>query len=229
MNDTNFYWSEGNAKLLKTAKAWEKRFGTRAKFVCFNIPRLRSEAGQSTCPYAGVCADYCYADQGRLSMPMARASRERNLDILNGMSWKELREALCEDLDRSRTLTHVRIHDSGDFFSRRYYRTWLSVAGHFPHLTFYAYTKSIPFLDWDAHPANFRVTQSVGGKRDKDIDLSRPHAQVFVSEADRKRAGYCDGNKSDIPAILGQTRIGLVYHGTRHLGEDSRRRLEVIA
>lgn len=229
MQDFNFYWSEGNAKLNKTAKVWEKRFGTPAKFVCFNIPRLKSATGQTTCPYAGVCADFCYADQGRLGMPAAKAVREENLDVINGMSWGQVREALCEDLSRKRLVTHVRIHDSGDFFSRRYYRTWLSVAGHFPHLTFYAYTKSIPLIDWDAHPKNFRLVQSVGGKRDHDIDTTRPHAQVFVSDKDRKRAGYCDGNKSDIPAILGNTKIGLVYHGTRNLGEDSRRHLEVVA
>lgn len=229
MTEFNFYWSSGNEKMLKTAKAWEKRFGKRAKIVSFNIPRLESEDGQKTCPYAGVCAAYCYADQGRFAMPMAKASRERNLEAINRMSWDEVGEGLCEDLSRFRLLTHVRIHDSGDFFSRQYYRTWMDVAGRCPDVIFYAYTKSIPLIDWDAHPPNFRVVQSVGGKRDKDINLERPHAQVFVSDADRKRAGYCNGNKDDIPAILGQTKIGLVYHGTRNLDEDSRRRLEIVA
>lgn len=229
MNDYNFYWSNGNAKMLKTAKAWQKRFKTEAKIASFNIPRLHSADGQKTCPYAGICAAYCYADQGRMGMPMAKAVREHNLEMLNKMSWDDVGNALIEDLERSRTLTHVRIHDSGDFFSRGYYHTWLSVCEHFPHLVFYAYTKSIPLIDWKAHPKNFRLVQSVGGKRDKDIDMSKPHARVFVSEADRKRAGYCDGNISDLPAILGNTKIGLVYHGTRKLADKSRKHLEVVA
>lgn len=229
MSDYNFYWSTGNEKMIKTAKAWARRFGTEARFVSFNIPRLHSEDGQKTCPYAGICAAYCYADQGRMGMPVAKATRERNLEAINNMSWSDLEEALNEDLSRYRFLTHVRIHDSGDFFSRQYYRTWLNVSDQFPDITFYAYTKSIPLIDWDAHPPNFRLVQSVGGKRDKDINFDKPHAQVFVSEADRKRKGYCDGNISDLPAILGHRKIGLVYHGTRHLTEDSRRRLEVLA
>lgn len=229
MSDTNFYWSLGNEKMIKTAKAWEKRFRTPARIVSFNLPRLQSEDGQKTCPYAGVCAAYCYADQGRLAMPMAKASRERNLEAINKMGWDKVFDALCEDLSRFQVLTHVRIHDSGDFFSRQYYRTWVEVAAQFPEFIFYAYTKSIPLIDWEAHPGNFRLVQSVGGKRDKDIDFDKPHAQVFVSEADRKREGYCDGNASDLPAILGYKKIGLVYHGTRKLSEDSRQHLKVVA
>lgn len=229
MEDFNFYWSKGNEKLNKTAKKWEKRFGSKARFVGFNIPRLNSASGQTTCPYAGVCAEYCYADQGRFAMPMSKRTREHNLDLINKMGWGEICDAFVEDLQRLRSITHVRIHDSGDFFSRRYYQTWIRTAQELPNLLFYAYTKSLPLIDWDAHPENFRLVQSVGGKRDHDIDETRPHAKVFVSHADRKRAGYCDGNASDMPAILGQTRIGLVYHGTRLLDDESRRHLEVIA
>jgi hypothetical protein len=229
MEDFNFFWSKGNEKLNKTARLWEKRFDSHARFASFNIPRLMSENGQTTCPYAGVCKEYCYADQGRFAMQTSQRTREHNLNLINRMSWDSICEGLVEDLHRQRSLTHIRIHDSGDFFSRGYYQTWIRVAQQLPDLLFYAYTKSIPLIDWDAHPENFRVTQSVGGKRDHDIDLSRPHAQVFVDEEDRKRAGYCDGNASDMPAILGQTRIGLVYHGTRLLDEDSRRHLEVVA
>ncbi len=217
---STFFWSDGNAKMIKTAKAWEKRFGTTARFVSFNIPRLRAEGGQRTCPYAGACADICYAGQGRMGMPNAMNARERNLADINRRTMPQLRDDIIEDLSSMWKTTHIRIHDSGDFFSRAYYRMWLEVAERCPDLIFYAYTKSIPFLEWDAHPKNFSVVQSLGGKRDDDIDLERPHARIFPSDRERQEEGYCDGNVSDLPAVLGQLRIGLVYHGVRLLTRE---------
>lgn len=224
-----FYWSDGNQKMLKTAKAWEARFKSPARIISFNIPRLRAESGQVTCPYAGTCADICYAGQGRMAMPAAMYARERNLKLINVSGMENVRDMLIDDVSRMISTTHVRVHDSGDWFSREYYRVWLETAEACQGITFYAYTKSIPFLDWDAHPRNFRVVQSSSGKRDAQIDLRRPHAKIFASEAERKKAGYCDGNVSDIPAILGQIKIGLVYHGNRKLTEDQAVRLRVLA
>jgi len=223
----NFFWSDGNGKMNKTAKLWEKRFGKEAKFVSFNIPQLRSQTGQATCPYAGSCADICYAGQGRMAFAAAKAARERNLEHINSLSQTRLVAKLVADIDRMRKTTHIRIHDSGDFFRRSYYRAWMKVAEECSDKTFYAYTKSIPMLEWDEHPGNFRIVQSIGGKRDKDIDMDRPHSRIFATEADRKRAGYCDGNVSDIPAVLGQKRIGLVYHGVRSLTERDLVKLRV--
>ncbi len=225
----NFFWSENNGKMNKTAKLWEKRFGKAAKFVSFNLPQLKSESGQRTCPYAGACADVCYAGQGRMAFSAARAARERNLAHINKLTPREISAKLLEDIERFRSVTHVRIHDSGDFFKRSYYRAWLRVAESAPDITFYAYTKSIPFIDWDLHPRNFRLTQSLGGKRDHEVDMSRPHSRIFASESERKQHGYVDGNVSDIPAVIGQVKIGLVYHGVRKLTEDNLVQLRMSA
>lgn len=224
----NFNWSENNGKLKKTAKKWKERFGRKAKIISFNIPQLKSETGQKTCPYAGYCADICYAGQGRMALAPALAVRERNLALLNEMTPKQMRDAFSEDIESFRTVTHIRIHDSGDFFKRSYYQAWVKAAGEFPEIIFYAYTKSLPFLAWDSHPPNLRITQSIGGKRDKDIDEKRPHSRIFANDRDRKRVGYCDGNDSDIPAILGQRRIGLVYHGVKSLRIEDRHRLSIL-
>ncbi len=143
----NFFWSDENEKMLKTAKAWKDRFGRRARFVSFNLPRLQSDSGQRTCPYAGTCADICYAGQGRMGMPAATSTRERNLNKINQLTMPKVRDALIVDINRMLSTTHIRIHDSGDFFSRPYYRAWVEVAEACPEMIFYAYTKSIPFLD----------------------------------------------------------------------------------
>ena len=207
--------------MLKTAKLWEKRFGKKAKFVSFNIPRLRSSDGQVTCPYDGTCADICYAGQGRMIMAASIQSRERNLAHINRISFSSLRDKVAEDVRSMDTVTHIRIHDSGDFFSRPYYHAWIEIAEMCPKVIFYAYTKSIPFLEWDNHPSNFRIVQSLGGSKDYDIDLNRPHAKIFATEQERKMQKYCDGNSSDIPAVLGYNRIGLVYHGNKKLTEEN--------
>jgi len=229
MSPRNFFWSDGNAKMTKTAKLWEQRFGKAAKFVSFNIPQLQSKTGQRTCPYAGDCADICYASQGRMAFAAAKEARERNLAHINKLSEPRLVAQLVADIDRMRKTTHIRIHDSGDFFKRSYYRAWVKVAEECPDTVFYAYTKSIPMLDFDTHPENFRVIQSLGGKRDKDIDMERPHARIFASIAERKRARYTDGNESDIPAVLGYKKIGLVYHGVRGLTDKNLVQIRAMA
>jgi len=186
---------------------------------------LRSKTGQVICPYAGICADICYADQGRLKLFSAKRVREKNLTLVNKLTPTQLRDAIIDDIINMRNVTHIRMHDSGDFFSKSYYRTWVNIAQDVKWITFYTYTKSIPFLDWDSHPDNLRIVQSMGGKRDSEIDICYPHAKVFPTLQERKRAGYSDGNKSDIPAVLGYKRIGLVYHGVRGLSEHEITRL----
>lgn len=213
----------------KTAKHWKEKFGTKARFVGFNIPQLRSFTGQTTCPYAGDCADVCYAGQGRMIWKNVVAPREDNLKVINELKNKkrQLADLLISDLEKKKTVTHVRIHDSGDFFAKWYYHAWVFVAEKLPNKIFYAYTKSIPFLQWDQHPDNFRVVQSEGGKRDHDIDRTKPHARIFASDEDRLALGYCDGNVDDIPAVVGENKIGLVYHGVKNLTEQDLVKLKV--
>jgi len=43
----------------------------------------------------------------------------------------------------------VRIHSSGDFFSNSYINMWERIIKDFPHIKFYAYTKSKDFFDFD--------------------------------------------------------------------------------
>jgi hypothetical protein len=69
-----------------------------------------------------------------------------------------------------------------------------------------------------AIPDNFRVTYSFGGKFDSQID--GPNARIFATLDERIAAGYVDGNESDMPAILGEHNIGLVYHGNKKPTEE---------
>lgn len=86
-----------------------------------------------------------------------------------------------------------------------------------PHVTFYAYTKSL-HLDLHSNlPANFKLVQSLGGKYDDRVNLSMPHSRIFSDDEARISAGYVDGNVDDMSAINGDIKIGLVYHGTKNM------------
>lgn len=168
---------------------------------------------RNTCPGALACRAVCFAKQGRYNMPNVKGARTFNLSFSQSDGFVA---GIIADLGRMRKVDTVRVHDSGDFYSQEYFDKWCEIARAMPHLTFYAYTKSL-HLDIDGAPENFRVTQSLGGKYDASVDLSRPHSRIFADDDARIAAGYIDGNVSDAPAIQGLVQIGLVYHGQRHL------------
>jgi hypothetical protein len=114
----------------------------------------------------------------------------------------------------TKTVAVIRLHDSGDFFKKWYVEAWVEVIKRHPNILFYAYTKSFPMFKGIDLPSNFRVTYSFGGKWDKKID--GPNSRIFPTLDDRIKAGYVDGNDSDMPAILGEHNIGLVYHGVKN-------------
>ena len=199
-------WTKGNSKLKKT--------GT----IGFGLPAFRSSGGFKTCPMAGACAAVCYARQGAYTWPSTIAAREYNLRIARSSTFAE---SAISDLSKMRNVKTVRIHDSGDFFSQAYFDAWTRIAQAFPGILFYAYTKSL-HLDMSQAPSNLKITQSMGGILDKKINPAKSHARIFSSDAARIAAGYLDGNSSDGdgPAMRGEIRIGLVYHGTKNLTEN---------
>lgn len=207
----NAKWNK-NEKLSKTSGVgfWNVLgFGLPADHTFLD----RNLVERNTCPGALACRAVCFAKQGGYRFPDSIAAREHNLAFAQSEGFVA---GIIADLRRKRSVNTVRVHDSGDFFSQEYFDKWCVIARAMPHLTFYAYTKSLT-LDLTGAPANFKITQSLGGKYDASVDLSRPHSRIFSTHDDRERAGYIDGNVSDAPAIQGLVQIGLVYHGGRNL------------
>jgi hypothetical protein len=56
--------------------------------------------------------------------------------------------------DKQKKFTHVRIHESGDFYNQAYVNKWVEIVKHFPNLQFLAYTKSnhLDFTELAAQP-----------------------------------------------------------------------------
>ena len=169
-----------------------------------------------TCPEAGACAQFCYARNGTYLFRNVKQAHARNLKMVldNLEGWKS---AMVAELQakKFRDGKHVRVHDSGDFFSDDYLSAWLEVARQVPDVVFYAYTKEVKrfkrLVEGKA-PENFRWLYSLGGKQDHLIDrVNDRHAEVFPSEAALEEAGYFNQEESDLLAIYAPTnRIGIV-------------------
>jgi hypothetical protein len=207
----NAKWNK-NEKLAKTTGTGFYRvvgFGIPADHTFYDANLVE----RNTCPGALACRAVCFAKQGRYVMPNVKGARAHNLALSQDDSFTAF---IIGDLARMRSVDTVRIHDSGDFYSQEYLNKWAIIARALPHLTFYAYTKSL-HLDFSGLPANFKVTQSLGGRFDNLVNLRAPHSRIFADHDARIAAGYIDGNISDAPAIQGLVQIGLVYHGQRNL------------
>lgn len=203
--------SDGNTKLVKTS-------GESYKVIGFGIPADYSAIlmGEhiNTCPGASACKAVCYAKQGRYIMEGVHNAKLNNLKASVLPSFVD---DTVSELKRRRSYNVIRIHDAGDFYNQEYYNRWCDIARAMPDRIFYAYTKALHLDLYTGKPDNLRIIQSLGGKHDALVDMSRPHSRIFSSDDARIIAGYVDGNVNDIPAIEGQTNIGLVYHGVRKL------------
>jgi hypothetical protein len=210
-------WSHGNTKLAKTGallgfQVWS-----------FNLPAFESSMGFRVCPGAASCAAICYAQQGWFHRSVVAGLREDNLAELRRCGnrvpaiAKLLRELVAGLPD---VVGGVRLHDSGDFYSRHYLEAWMRTIAADPGRVYYAYTKSVPLFRGLDLPANFRLVYSEGGRWDDQIPDGAPRARIFATHEERIAAGYVDGNgdEGDLPAIRGDARVGLVYHGAHNEG-----------
>lgn len=203
--------STGNAKLNKPN-------GGHYNIIGWGVPAdydvMLMGKRFNTCPGALACKAPCYAKVGFYAMENVKRAKMNNLraSVLPGFV-----DNIVSELKRRRSYNTVRIHDAGDFYSQEYYNKWCDIARALPDRIFYAYTKALHLDLYSNKPENLRIIQSLGGRYDSLVDLSRPHSRIFATHEARIAAGYIDGNINDIPAIEGETRIGLVYHGQKKL------------
>jgi len=186
-----------NSKLKKTSKL------NNVRVFNFGIP------AQDTCIWAGECKKFCYASKGAYIWSNVKPAFERRLEATKQDNFPQL---MIEAITKKKA-THVRIHDSGDFYSREYIQKWFKVMDSMPEVTFYAYTKSLPLFEGVKLPANFTLIKSEGGKRD---DLINPetdrHARIFKTLDELTAAGYANASDNDLVAIGENKNVGLLAH-----------------
>jgi len=184
----------------------------------WGIPAYRSASGFSTCPNAAACAKGCYATMGAYRFSNVAKVFENRLKLAQSPNFGRIIDAEI----KRRKVKRLRIHDSGDFFSREYLERWLVIMRANPDTEFYAYTKMVSmFKEYAADgliPSNFVVIYSYGGTEDKLIDKAVDrHSWVFSSLEALERAGYAAANIDDSVALGANPKVGLVYHGTKSL------------
>ena len=195
-----------NTKLKKTSRI------TGLRVFNFGIPAFEDADGKRTCPFAGSCAKFCYAQKGAYIWSNVKpAFQFRYLATKSD----DFVENMVAELTKKR-VDILRVHDSGDYYSKAYIGKWMEIAKRLPNVRFYSYTKSVPlFLDLDI-PDNYDIIFSEGGTRDDLIDYTtHRHARIFDDYDAMNQAGYVDAMKSDLMATKwfnDSNKVGLVMH-----------------
>lgn len=185
----------------KNAKLKKAEYNT----VNFGIPALK------TCPSKDICGKYCYANKGAFIWPQVKAAYEYRYQATRKADFIEV---ATSTLAKKRA-THVRTHDSGDFYNKEYLYKWFAIAEKMPEKTFYAYTKRVKLLkeNWTNKPKNFIIIFSLGGKEDHLIDMENDrHSRIFKTKQELLDNGYIDVSQNDSNAIKENHKVGLVMH-----------------
>tara|TARA_R100000329_G_scaffold137934_1_gene119167 strand:- start:667 stop:1410 length:744 start_codon:yes stop_codon:yes gene_type:complete len=117
----------------------------------FDLPAVVS------CPNYKECFKTCYANKGAFIWKSAKNSNTYNFAIaLHDLEF--LKRELIKDIKKKK-IKNIRIHSSGDFYSKQYFLMWVQIARMFPNLNLFAYTKADE-IDKIETPSNFNIIKS---------------------------------------------------------------------
>lgn len=246
-------WLENDERncVLKISKPNAKiphyNFNLPAGFTCPFAQKCLSKAD----PITGKIKDApnidfrCYAAGEEARYPTTRAQRWSNfealktigLDNIEGMA-KSITNAINHTLPRGHNI--FRLHSSGDFFNNNYLKAWILVAQKMPDITFYAYTKSVPYVLQNLPlPNNFIITVSKGGQYDDLIDkyglkfsvvvFSEEQAENYVwIDKDGKQHVGLEIDHDDSHAYKDDKPFALLIHGVQPAGSIASKALKEL-
>jgi len=195
-----------NSKLKKTSK----ELGLRV--FNFGIPAYKSASGKLTCPMADSCVKFCYAKKGAYIWSNVKPAFEKRYQLSKTDKFVEAMNAEI----RKKKPDYVRVHDSGDYYSRAYLKKWIDIAISNPNVRFYSYTNMIDMMLKTSLPNNYDIIFSDSGKQKHLIDETKHrHTKIFSSHADLDRASYTDASSIDLMATKwfnNTNKVGLVFH-----------------
>ena len=195
-----------NSKLKKTSK----ELGLRV--FNFGIPAYKSASGKLTCPMADSCVKFCYAKKGAYIWSNVKPAFEKRYQLSKTDKFVDAMNAEI----RKKKPDYVRVHDSGDYYSRAYLKKWIDIANSNPNVRFYSYTNMIDMMLKTSLPSNYDIIFSDSGKQKHLIDETKHrHTKIFSSHADLDRASYTDASSIDLMATKwfnDTNKVGLVFH-----------------
>ena len=118
----------------------------------------------TTAGTSGTCTTDCkgcYAKKSQNRFPMTRLFRAVNTYLVKN-NLELLEELLINQIEKSKKITAVRLHSSGDFYSQEYVDMWDRIIKKYPELKFYTYTK-VSHLDFTSieSNSNFNLIPSI--------------------------------------------------------------------
>jgi hypothetical protein len=195
-----------NSKLKKTSKALDLRVFN------FGIPAYKSASGKLTCPMADECVKFCYAKKGAYIWSNVQPAFEKRYQLSKTI---EFIDAMNAEIKRKRP-DYVRVHDSGDYYSRSYLAKWITIAKQNPDVRFYSYTNMVDMILKTNLPDNYDIIFSDSGKQKHLIDEERHrHTKIFNDIDVLNSAGYIDSSSIDLMAtkwFSENKKVGLIFH-----------------
>jgi len=195
-----------NSKLKKTSKALDLRVFN------FGIPAYKSASGKLTCPMADECVKFCYAKKGAYIWSNVQPAFENRYKL---SKTNYFIGAMNDEIKRKKP-DYVRVHDSGDYYSKAYLQKWIKIAIHNPDVKFYSYTNMVDMILNTSLPSNYDIIFSDSGKQKHLInERKHRHTKIFTSTSDMLSAGYTDASSVDLMATkwFNKTnKVGLVFH-----------------
>lgn len=221
-------FSPPNTKLKKLAKKLKMKvrsFDLLAGYSCPFALKCRACAvpvnGTRVVKDSKTAEFRCYSASQEAIYPETFAMRYRNLKILRDCN--NSTQKICEMLLKKFPIGPValRLHVSGDFFSRAYYRAWCEVGWKLIEeqrpVTIYGYTKALAYLYVEPPPPNMRFTLSRGGTQDGMISYLKRrgfHECVVVhSEEEAAERGLPLECGDDTMAYNAEQDFAIVVHG----------------
>ena len=196
-----------NSKIKKTSN----HFGV--KLMNFGIPAYKSASGKLTCPMADECVKFCYAKKGAYIWSNVQPAFEKRYEL---SKTDKFIESMNDEIRRKKP-DFIRVHDSGDYYSRAYLNKWIQIAKDNPDVKFYSYTNMVQLTKEIHLPDNYDIIYSDSGKQKHLINEKKDrHTRIFSSSSDLSNAGYIDSSKYDLRATKWYSpdnhKVGLVFH-----------------
>ncbi len=194
----NEIFGTSNSKLMKQG------------IISFDLPAIK------TCHFANDCVNYCYADKIQKRYKNARLKWLKNEQISLQSDFVDIANNSLKALPNTK---FVRIHSSGDFYSRNYLAKWLQIAEDNKNTIFYAYTKAAIYFKSINLPPNFLVCQSLPLVKKSHYQSHLQHAQIFYSLESYNNAieygnyiGAKDEDLEAVKAMIQGKNIALLDH-----------------
>jgi hypothetical protein len=190
-----------------------KRLGDgRKKRHMARLLTLKTKRYNETCPMADECVKFCYAKKGAYVWSNVKPAFEKRYQLSKTV---EFIDAMNAEIKKKRP-DYVRVHDSGDYYSRSYLAKWITIANQNPYVRFYSYTNMIDMILKTNLPDNYDIIFSDSGKQKHLIDeeLHR-HTKIFNNIDVLNSAGYIDSSSIDLMAtkwFSDNKKVGLIFH-----------------